>query len=112
MANEILKHDENTIRVLGGITDDAAQEIRMLRVNPVTGRLLVSGTGSGGLTEITFTGTVNGLNTVFTVASQPTYVVSDGAWYKATDNNGVTQWTYNAGTVTMVIPPTSSIYGF
>ena len=53
MASEILKHDENTIRVLGGITDDAAQEIRMVRVSPITGRVLVTGTGGGsGITSI------------------------------------------------------------
>lgn len=110
--DEILRHDENTIRVLGGVTDDSNQYIRMLRVDPTTGRLLVTGNGTGGLIEITFTGTVDGSNTVFTVTSAPTYVVSDGVWYKATDNNGIVQWTYSAGSVTMVIPPISSIYGF
>jgi hypothetical protein len=45
MADEILKRDQNFITVLGGITDDAAQEVRMLRVDPVTGRLILSITG-------------------------------------------------------------------
>ena len=48
MANEVLKRDENSAVVLGGITDDSAQEIRMLRVDPTTGRLLVSSTGGSG----------------------------------------------------------------
>jgi len=45
MADEILKRDENHVPVLGGITDNAAQEIRMLRVDPTTGRLMVSISG-------------------------------------------------------------------
>jgi hypothetical protein len=47
MTSEISKRDQNSIPVLTGITDDANQEIRMLRVNPVTGRLLVSAVGAG-----------------------------------------------------------------
>jgi len=46
--NEVLERDQNHITVLGGITDDANQYIRMLRVDPTTKRLLVSGIGSGG----------------------------------------------------------------
>lgn len=52
MANEILKRDANRVTVLGGITDDANLEIRNLKVNPSTGRLLVSGTVAGGVTSI------------------------------------------------------------
>ena len=47
MANEINKRDENRITVLSAITDDASQEIRMLRVDPSTGRLKVSASGAG-----------------------------------------------------------------
>lgn len=115
MGDEILKRDQNSAVVLGGITDDSNHYIRMLRVDPTTNRLLVSGTGGGGSIssqEIAFIGTVNGVNTVFTVASNPTYAVSDGIWLKKMDNNGNTQWSISGTTVTMVIPPTSSIYGF
>lgn len=54
MAGEILKRDQNTITVLGGITDDSNQFITMLRVDPTTKRLLVSATGvaSGTVTSI------------------------------------------------------------
>lgn len=48
MADEILNRDQNRVTVLGGVTDDANQYITMLRVDPVTKRLLVSATGSGG----------------------------------------------------------------
>ena len=112
--DEILKRDQNSAIVLGGVTDDANQYIRMLRVDPITNRLLCSGAGGGGggLSEITFIGAVNGANTSFTVGATPTYVVSDGVWYKATDNNGVVQWSQTSNTITMTLPPTSSIYGF
>lgn len=55
MANEIILRDQNFVTVLAGVTDNAALEIRMLRVNPTTGRLLVSGVGGGG-------GTVDSVN--------------------------------------------------
>jgi hypothetical protein len=44
--DEILKRDGNYVTVLGGVTDDANQLVRMLRVDPTTGRVLVSATGS------------------------------------------------------------------
>lgn len=47
MANEILQRDENRITVLAGVTDDSNLEIKMLRVDPITKRLLVSSTSSG-----------------------------------------------------------------
>lgn len=41
MAAERLKLDNNTYPVMGGVTDDANLEIRMLRVDPSTNRLKV-----------------------------------------------------------------------
>ncbi len=46
MADEILKRDENSVTVLGAVTNNAAQEIRMLRVDPTTGRILADATGA------------------------------------------------------------------
>lgn len=64
MADEILKRDQNFVTVLAGITDDSDQEIKMLRVDPTTKRLLVkaSGGGSSGLVvgTTTITGATNG----------------------------------------------------
>lgn len=117
MADEILRHDENTIRVLGGITDDANQFIRMLRIDPVTGRLLVSGTGGGGgFTVLQPTETPNGVRTVFTLSTatgQPTFVISDNAMMQATSKAGTVNWTWNGGTlqVTMTIPPQDDLVG-
>ena len=70
---------------------------------------------TGGFTVLATASAVNGTNTAFvfsTATAKPSYVVSDDAWYTPTDNNGNTQWTWNSGTktITMVIPPTTSIF--
>lgn len=64
---------------------------------------------SSGLTNLPATGAINSVNADFTFAQKPTYIISDGAWYK--ENKG---WTWNAGTLTatMTIPPNDDIYGF
>lgn len=118
MANEIGKRDQNSAVVLMGITDDAAQEIRMIRVDPSTGRVLVSssGGGGGGFTTLAPTETPNGIRTVFTFAtatSQPTFIVSDNAMMQATTKSGTVNWTWNSGSkqATMTIPPIDDIVG-
>lgn len=56
MAGEILKRDENRVTVLAGVTNDADLEITMLRVDPITKRLLIAVNGSGGtVTDVTAT---------------------------------------------------------
>lgn len=62
--------------------------------------------GGGAFTTLPATGVVNGVNTTFTFTQQPTYIVSDGAWYRV--NNG---WTWSVLTATMSIPPNNDIYG-
>lgn len=56
MNGEIISKDENSIRVGAGVTDDASLDISMLRVDPVTGYLLVTAisgsAGSGGLSSV------------------------------------------------------------
>lgn len=47
MASEILARDVNRTTVAGAVTDDANLEIKALRVDPTTKRLLVSATGIG-----------------------------------------------------------------
>lgn len=86
------------------------------QIDQITGRILVESSGGSGITSysqlvLTATGTVNGINTVFTFASAPTYIVSDGATYPPMDNNGNVQWSIVGDTVTMTIPPTSILYG-
>lgn len=48
MANEVLKRDQNYVTVLAGVTNDVDQDITMLRVDPISKRLLVAATGGGG----------------------------------------------------------------
>lgn len=69
MADEVLKRDQNFVTVLGGITNDSVQQIRMLRVDPVSGSLLVTaqGGGTGGITTVT-----DGITTV-TSATELTF---------------------------------------
>ena len=84
------------------------------QIDQITGRILVDGVGGGSFSQfvLTATGTVNGLNPTFTFTSPPSLIVSDGVWYFPTDNNGNTQWTGSGtDTITMVIPPTSAIFG-
>lgn len=108
MANEILKRDENHITVLGGVTNDSDQDVIMLRVDPITKRLLVSATGgSGGYTIETPTGAVDGVNTTFTATNTPVYIVSDGA--TLFENNG---YTLSGLIITMSVPPTGFIRSF
>lgn len=108
---ENAKRDENSVPTLIGVSSADGTTTLRAYVDPLTHRLLVSSAGGGGLTELPATGTVNGSNVTFTFTQEPTYIVSDGAWYKKLDNNGNTQWS-GTTTVTMVIPPTTSIYGF
>lgn len=67
--------------------------------------------GGTGYTLLVAGGAVNGINQTFTFTSAPTFIVADGAWYQALDNNGATNWS-GATTVTMTIPPNSAIWGF
>lgn len=74
MADEILSRDQNHVTVLGGITDNVAQEIKMLRVDPTTKRLLVSATGLPGAGTVTSVSvvTANGLSgSVATATTTP-----------------------------------------
>lgn len=44
MASEVLKRDQNRVTVLGAVTNDSAQEVRMLRVDPTTGAVMATTT--------------------------------------------------------------------
>lgn len=48
MADEILKRDQNFVTVLAGVTNDSDLDVTMLRVDPISKRLLVSASGGGG----------------------------------------------------------------
>ena len=97
MADEIIKRDDNRITVLAGVTDDASLDIKMLRVDPTTKRLLVSATvtagsaltvgtttiTSGTTTRILYDNagvlgeyTISGSGTVVAMATAPTFGTS------------------------------------
>lgn len=48
MANDIAKRDDNRIPNLMAVTNDSAQELRNLKIDPATGGLLVKIEGGGG----------------------------------------------------------------
>lgn len=77
-----------------------------------TGRIKVDASGSSPTSlppALAATGLVNSSNTAFTFTEKPTYIVSDGAWYR--ENIG---WTWNSGTLTatMFLAPNDDIWGF
>lgn len=111
MANAY--RDENSVPTLIASSNvDGFTPIRIY-ADPVTHRLLVDSIGGGGgLSEITVSGTVNGSNQTFTALTTPTYLVIDGSWYKKMDNKGNVQWSISGTTITTLVTPNDSIYGF
>jgi hypothetical protein len=87
MANENAKRDENRVTTILGVTDDANQEIRQLRVDPTSKRLKVSAVISGGGGGGTLYHTVS---TIFETAGRFTSSGTGSATYGP---NGLTQAT-------------------
>lgn len=112
MADQWEAIDVNNRGSLTAVSNADGVTIVRLWADPITHRLLVD-TSGGSITVLTATGTVNGLNAAFTFASLPTFICSDHAWYKQTNSNGTTNWTWNGGslTATMTVPPTEDIFG-
>lgn len=75
-----------------------------------------SASSGGSFTLLNTASTVDGANQSFifnTATAQPTLVNVDGAQLTALDNNGGTQWSWNAGTKTVTLttpPPINSIF--
>ncbi len=74
--DEIILRDQNHVTVLAGIANDFTQEIRMLRVDPSTGAVLVSSSGGGGSgtnADISFVDNeiISGSTQTFTLAYTP-----------------------------------------
>jgi hypothetical protein len=105
MASEINKRDQNSVPVLSAITDDVNQEIRMLRVDPVTGRLKITGTVSTGTGyQQPLTGAVDGVNQTFTWATAPNILLVDGAVIQKVQQDGTINWTGGSTTILLVAP--------
>lgn len=76
----------------------------------------VTPSGGAGFTQLTATETPDGTITVFTFAAasaQPSYLIIDNVWMRATTKNGSVNWTWNAGSkqATLAIPPNEDIVG-
>lgn len=92
--------DGNRVTVaLGQSNTDSTVTLPFL-IDSTTGRLLTSGAVS--LTILAVTGTRDDTNLTFTIASQPTVLVINGATYQTT--SGAITWTYLAGTLTLSSP--------
>lgn len=96
----------------GGDTIAAGSNVTISNVNGVK---TISSSGGSGFTELTATETPDGSITVFTFAAataQPSYIVVDNVWQKATSKAGTVNWTWNGGTkkATLTIPATDDIY--
>lgn len=68
----------------------------------------------GGITTLAATETPNGTNTIFTFAtatSQPSFLLVDNVWQRATTKSGTVNWTWAAGPkqATLTIPPADEI---
>lgn len=107
MANA--RKDNNRIPTLLGTSSVDGVTPVLIYADPITHRLKVDNIGGSSLTLLPATGTINGVNADFTFTTKPTYIVSDGAWYR--ENIG---WTWNSGTLTatMSVPPQTDIWGF
>jgi len=90
MAHEVLVIDENGHAVAGAVTNNAAAEIRNLKVDPTTGRLLVDA-------AVTVEGDVGALDQMdLTNANPLTVAVVDSNGDQVTSFGGGTQYTEDA----------------
>lgn len=81
MASDIISRDNNQITVLAGVTDDASAFIKMLPIDPTTGRLKVSISSGAGLGDML-------LDTIQTVTAAKTF--NDGKLILAGATSGTT----------------------
>lgn len=77
-AAEILKRDDNRVTVSGAITNDASQEVRNLRVDATTNRLLVSDVSSSASNFTTVYTARKTVATAGTPEQLPSQAVTDG----------------------------------
>jgi hypothetical protein len=61
-----------------------------------------AGTPGGSFTEIAVSGTIDDTNVDFTSATEPTYLIINGIWYKST--GGAITWSYAGGNITLSVP--------
>lgn len=109
MASEILKRDQNHVTVLGGVTNDVDMDVTMLRVDPISKRLLVAATGTSGGSgyQAPLSGGLTGTNTWTTA---PNAIAVDGAVKQKVSTDGTVNWT-GTTTTTLTVQPTFDVFG-
>lgn len=100
--DEILKRDQNFVTVLAGVTNDADQDIRMLRVDPITKRLLVTSSISGGVVT-----SLNGLTGAITlVAGSNITITPSGQDITISSTGGSSFWSRDTSGDPFLYPTT------
>lgn len=136
VVDVLTKKKKLSIKHLGDFTDGLEQTMRPIRsmmagfrgggdvvtagsnitiTTDSNGKKVITGAAGSGFTELSATEIPDSSITVFTFAlasAQPSYIVSDNVWQKATSKAGTVNWTWNAGTkkATMTIAPQDDIY--
>lgn len=134
---EKIKKDKSlTTEHIGNFTDGLEQTIRPIRslvagvrgggdtvaagsnvtITTSNGVKTISAASGGGFTTLTATETPNGVITVFTFAAavaQPSFVIVDNVWQRATTKSGTVNWTWAAGPkqITLTVPAQDEILG-
>ena len=72
--------------------------------------ITISATGGGSLSVLTVTGTVDDTNTAFSVATEPTLVIVNGAAYRSTGDSYTWTWVATVLTMSQAIGSGGSIY--
>lgn len=86
-------------------------------IEEVDGQQVISSVGGGGgLTALSSTEVPDESTTVFTfplASAQPSYLIVDNVWMRATTKAGTVNWTWNAGAkqATLSVPPMDEILG-
>lgn len=86
-------------------------------IEEVDGQQVISSVGGGGgLTALSSTEVPDESTTVFTfplAPAQPSYLIVDNVWMRATTKSGTVNWTWNAGAkqATLSVPPMDEILG-
>ncbi len=87
MAKEILKRDDNHVPVMGAVTNDAAEDVRQLKVDPLTDELLVQEDVTVGSTQKTAFDELAVAEPTPVVQVQFPYNINTDIW-EIRDNNG------------------------
>lgn len=108
-------HDLNMVPSATFEVDQKPGTVMAGQIDQTTGRILVDVSGGAGaiLSLEIPSGTVNGVNTVFTVANTPVFIEVSGQVMVSQSQDGTNYgFTYSAGTVTFVNAPTQTPHSF